>query len=50
MSHDIKCPCCTTKTVAKERDGKVFVWCKQCKQEVELIIEPVNTGCAEQEK
>ena len=38
MSQEIKCPCCEVKTVAKERDGKIYVWCKQCKQEVELII------------
>ena len=33
---DIKCPCCAVKTVAKERDGSVYVWCKGCKSEVEI--------------
>ena len=36
MSRDIKCPCCRTKTVAKEHDGKIYVWCKECRKEVEL--------------
>lgn len=35
----IKCPQCTHKIIAKERDGKIYVWCKSCKQEVELKIE-----------
>lgn len=32
----IKCDC--GKLLAKERDGKIFVWCKQCKKEVELKV------------
>jgi len=39
MSQDIKCSNCTVKTVAKERNGKIYVWCKHCKREVELIIQ-----------
>ncbi len=35
--HNIKCPC--GKLIAKERDGKIYVWCKHCKKEVELKIE-----------
>ena len=36
--HDrpIKCDC--GKLLAKERDGKIYIWCKQCKKEVELKI------------
>lgn len=33
----IKCSC--GKLVAKERDGKIYVWCKGCRKEVELKIE-----------
>lgn len=39
MNQDIKCPECEKKTVAKQRDGKIYVWCKECKREVELKIE-----------
>lgn len=39
MSQDIKCPCCQKKTIAKDHDGVVKVWCRQCKQEVEIKIE-----------
>lgn len=35
---DIKCPTCVKKVIAKERDGKIYVWCKECKKEVELLI------------
>lgn len=38
MSQDIKCPCCDKKTIAKNDDGKIMVWCKECKKEVELKI------------
>ena len=35
----IKCDC--GKLIAVERDGKIFVWCKQCKKEIELrVIRP----------
>lgn len=33
----IRCAC--GKLIAKERDGKIFLWCKECRQEVELKIE-----------
>ena len=36
---DIKCPCCAVKTVAKERGGKIYVWCKGCKSEVAIKSE-----------
>lgn len=39
MSQEIKCPGCEKKTLAKSRGGKIYVWCKQCHKEVELIIE-----------
>ena len=36
---DIRCEC--GKLLAKVRsDGKIMVWCKQCKKEVELEVEP----------
>ena len=35
---DIRCAC--GKLLAKVRsDGKIMVWCKQCKKEVELEVE-----------
>lgn len=33
----IRCSC--GKLIAKERDGKIYVWCKECRKEVELKIE-----------
>lgn len=36
---EIMCPGCRDKVVAKQRDGKFYVWCKICKEEVELVIE-----------
>ena len=33
----IKCSC--GKMIAKERDGKIFVWCKSCHKEIEIKIE-----------
>lgn len=36
QNNSIKCDC--GKLLAKERDGKIFVWCKQCKKEVELLV------------
>lgn len=36
---DIRCAC--GKLLAKVRsDGKIMVWCKECKKEVELEVEP----------
>lgn len=32
----IRCSC--GKLIAKERDGKIYLWCKSCHQEVELKI------------
>lgn len=34
---DIKCSC--GKLIAKERGGKIYVWCKSCRREVELKFE-----------
>lgn len=35
----IRCAC--GKLLAKARaDGKIMVWCKHCKKEVELEVEP----------
>lgn len=34
----VKCTC--GKMVARLRDGKVYVYCKTCKREVPLEIEP----------
>ena len=44
MSRDILCPCCNRKRVAKERDGKIYVWCKECKKEIELKSENGGTS------
>jgi len=38
MNHDIRCPYCK-KLIAKKHDGKVYVWCKLCRQEVLLNTE-----------
>lgn len=37
MERPIKCSC--GKLIAKERDGKIYLWCKNCHKEVELKIE-----------
>ena len=37
MDKSIKCDC--GKLIAKTRDGKLYVWCKNCKREVEIKIE-----------
>ena len=37
MERPIKCSC--GKLIAKERDGKIYLWCKNCHKEVELNIE-----------
>jgi hypothetical protein len=34
----VKCTC--GKMVARIRNGKVYVYCKTCKREVPLVIEP----------
>lgn len=34
---DIKCSC--GKLIAKERGGKIYLWCKSCRCEVELKFE-----------
>lgn len=39
MNKDIKCSACATKTVARQKNDKIYVWCKQCKKEVELKVE-----------
>lgn len=37
---DIRCEC--GKLLAKVRDdGKIMAWCKYCKKEVELDVEPL---------
>lgn len=33
----LKCDC--GKMIARVRDGKIFLWCKQCRKEVELKLE-----------
>lgn len=39
MVDEIKCTC--GKLLAKQHeDGKIYVWCKECKKEVELEVEP----------
>ena len=40
MEKEIICGCCHKKLLAKQRkDGKIYVWCKECRKEVELEIE-----------
>lgn len=34
--YPIKCSC--GKLIAKERDGKLYVWCKACRKEVEVVM------------
>ncbi len=34
---DVHCDC--GKLLAKIKDGKIYVWCKNCKKEVPLKIE-----------
>ncbi len=34
---DVQCDC--GKLLAKVKDGKIYVWCKNCKKEVPLKIE-----------
>lgn len=37
--EDIRCKC--GKLIARKRDdGKIYVWCKECRKEVELEVEP----------
>lgn len=39
MKKEIICGCCHKKLLAKQReDGKIYVWCKECRKEVELEI------------
>ena len=36
---EIKCTC--GKLLAKiHEDGKIYVWCKECRKEVELEVDP----------
>ena len=37
---EIICGCCQHKVLAKlHSDGKIYVWCKECRKEVELEVE-----------
>lgn len=39
MEKEIHCKC--GKLLAKRNsDGKIYVWCKECRKEVELEVEP----------
>ena len=43
MTEDKKIICgnCKKKLLAKQKkDGKIYVWCKECHKEVELEVEP----------
>lgn len=41
MEKEIICGCCKHKVLAKRHsDGKIYVWCKECRKEVELEVEP----------
>ena len=40
---EIICGCCHKKLLAKlNSDGKIYVWCKECRKEVELEVEPYD--------
>lgn len=45
---DIKCKC--GKLIARQKDdGKIYVWCKECRKEVKLEVEPYepkNDNCS----
>lgn len=34
---NVKCDC--GKLIAKKKNGKIYLWCKHCKKEIELKIE-----------
>ena len=39
--REVICGCCHHKVLAKfHSDGKIYVWCKECRKEVELEVEP----------
>lgn len=39
--REIICGCCKHKALAKlHSDGKIYVWCKERRKEVELEVEP----------
>lgn len=39
MTHEIHCDC--GKLLAKQQeDGTILVWCKSCRKEVKLEVEP----------
>ena len=42
MEKEIRCKHCEAhKLLAKiHKDGKIYVWCKECRKEVELEVEP----------
>ena len=42
MEKEIRCKHCSAhKLLAKIREnGKIYVWCKECRKEVELEVEP----------
>ena len=43
MSDDEKIRCTCGKLLARVRDdGKIMVWCKQCKKEVELVAKSIT--------
>lgn len=36
----IKCDC--GKIIAYYKDGKIYLWCKQCKREIEINIKSLE--------
>lgn len=42
IGKEIRCKHCSAhKLLAKIREnGKIYVWCKECRKEVELEVEP----------
>lgn len=49
LRKEIHCQC--GKLLAKQReDGKIVVWCKSCRKEVELEVEPYEPNQTETEQ
>lgn len=50
MEKEIRCKHCKShKLLAKIREnGKIYVWCKECRKEVKLEVEPYepNDDCS----
>lgn len=51
IEKEIICGCCKHKVLAKRHsDGKIYVWCKECRKEVELEVEPYEPNSNQKNK